>query len=134
MSVFAKQPPAIPEEVTDFVSRMSACFQQMPAAFWQVVAEEVMAQRFSRDRLAHIARHLMAHHSYPTLTMSDVLSPDKTVKIYSYHEFYRMFGTTDRDGFCILKQRGPDGCIQYADTQLAKQAGLEIMRECNTNN
>ena len=130
MSVFALQPPAKPQEVVDFVAKLSACFQQMPVGFWQVVSEEITSQQFSRERLAHVLRFLMTNHMYPTLTMADILSPDKTVKIYSYNEFYRAFGTTEREGYCILAQKGRDGCIQYADTQLAKLAGLEIMREC----
>lgn len=134
ISVFATQPPATIEEASGFTTTLAMLFPQMPTEFWGAAAKYLYKEGFSKERLDYITDYLVKHHSYPTLTIADILGVDKMAKVWTYGAFYKEFGTTEKEGYCILEQRGPDGGIQYANTNLAKQLGLAIKRECFTNN
>ena len=47
-------------------------------------------------------------------------------EIIPYRDFVRRFNTTDKPGYCRLKQRDQNGATQFALTADAQRAGLEI--------
>ena len=130
VSLFAGQPAAPIDKHEEVSTQLSILFPQMKSEFWGMLAKMTLRAGLSEQRLDYIVDYLSTHHNYPTLTMADVLGVDKHIKIWSYNAFYKEFGTTEKAGYCILKERGNDGCIQYANTAIARHIGLEIMREC----
>ena len=126
VSIFAKYQPATPERIAEWMATMTACFPQMGREFWIIAGKMVRKDGLSMQRLNYIQDTLLRTHRYPTLTMADVLNCDRYCKIWSYSEFVREFHSTRAEGYCILKERGRDGKIQFAPTQEAEMAGLEI--------
>lgn len=108
---------------------LSLLFPSMPKEFWGIAGKKTLQKGFSQQRLQYIIDFLAENHHYPTLTLADILSVDKVCKIYSYDEFYKTLGTTEVKGYCILKQRGADGHIRFANTNQAKLLNLQIERE-----
>jgi hypothetical protein len=102
----------------------------MPREFFGMAAKIAVSKGLSLRRIEYIVEQLMLNYHYPTITIADIFSIDKFVKTYTYGEFYRTFGATEKEGYCILEKRGIDGGILYAETELAKQARLKIKREC----
>lgn len=110
---------------------MQAAFPQVKPEFWAMLAKVIRKDGISQARLAYIAETLFRTWKYPTLQIADVLNIDKAVKIWGYSEFVKTFYTDRVEGYCILKEKGRDGRIQFALTEQAKCAGLEILREFN---
>lgn len=108
---------------------MQAAFPQVKPEFWAMVGKIIRKDGISQARLAYIAETLCREWKYPTMQIADILNIDRAVKIWGYREFVQQFYTDRVEGYCILKTKGRDGLIQFANTQEAKLAGLEILRE-----
>lgn len=125
VSIFAAQPPATAQQIKGFVEQLSIRYPHLPIPFWTAVADDVARQGFSYERLTYMFNNII--NGKKIYDISDVLSIDKKVKILSYREYYKQFGTTEVvAGYCKLKQRTPDGYVQYCLQADAMAAGLEI--------
>ena len=131
LSIWRNEPPATPEYLQTWTATLSAAFPNTRPEFWAIVGKMVYKDGLSQKRLAYIAERLCREWRYPTLQIADILSIDKSIKIWQYSEFINKFKTTRVSGYCILKERARDGRIQFCITEDAKAAGLEIQEEFN---
>jgi hypothetical protein len=129
LSVWRQEPPATPEYIQQWMATLGAAFPNTRPEFWAIVGKMVRKDGLSRKRLAYIGETLCRTWKYPTLQVADILSIDKTIKIWHYYEFVKEFKTTNVSGYCILKQRASDGRIQFCVTADAETAGLEIQQK-----
>lgn len=128
ISIFAGEQPATPQEVQNWVATMSVAFPRQTTDFWRLVGQMVVRDKISAKRLALIADRLMREHRYPILNISDILSIDARVKIYTGTELRQRFGRFPVPGYVILKQRGADGTIRLASAQDVQRYGLEVQQ------
>ena len=128
ISIYAGEQPATPQEVQNWVATMAVAFPRQSTDFWRLVGQMVVRDKISQKRLAMIADRLMREHRYPVLNISDILSIDARVKIYTGTELRQRFGRFPVPGYMILKQRGADGTIRLASVQDVQRYGLEVQK------
>lgn len=129
LSLFAGEPPADAEYIQQWVATLAAAFPDAKSEFWVIVAKIVRKDQLSRNRLSYIAEKLCREWRYPTLQIADILAIDRQVEIIPYREFYKRFGTTAVQGYCILEEKDESGSIQYCVTADAERAGLRIYKK-----
>lgn len=85
---------ADPNEIAVGMKRLKVAFPKMDNAFFNLLAERVMDNGFSSERLKHAINHVLDHFQYKELNISDIIRFDKRVRLYSYNEV------------CILVSKG----------------------------
>ena len=112
LSVFAFEKPASKEEVEEIVNfSLASAFPAMPARFWATVSAELRKRGFSKNRLKHIVNSIIEKHTYPTLTIANLLNCDRAVHYLTHEEYYRRYNTTEPfDGW---EKELHDGAVRY---------------------
>lgn len=77
---------ADPSEVAVGMKRLKVAFPKMDNAFFNLLAERVMDNGFSSERLKHAINHVLDNFQYKELNISDIIRFDKRVRLYSYNE------------------------------------------------
>lgn len=126
ISVFSKQAPASDNDIVNEMARLSIAFPQVEPRFWGLLSEEVRKAQWSQQRIEYAVTRILHEHTYTTLTMADILRMDSKIKVYTFDEIYRKYGTTQVAGYCIIKRRDDDGRVLYATIHDAEAAGVEI--------
>lgn len=78
--------PADPNEIAVGMKRLKVAFPKMDNAFFNLLAERVMDNGFSSERLKHAINHVLDNFQYKELNISDIIRFDKRVRLYSYNE------------------------------------------------
>ena len=77
---------ADPNEIAVGMKRLKVAFPKMDNAFFNLLAERVMDNGFSSERLKHAINHVLDNFQYKELNISDIIRFDKRVRLYSYNE------------------------------------------------
>lgn len=77
---------ASPQEVAIAMSRLKTGFPKMENAFFNLLAERVIGNGFSENRLKDAINEVLDNFRYKELTIADIIKFDKRVKLYSYNE------------------------------------------------
>lgn len=77
---------ADPSEIAVGMKRLKVAFPKMDNAFFNLLAERVMDNGFSSERLKHAINHVLDNFQYKELNISDIIRFDKRVRLYSYNE------------------------------------------------
>lgn len=77
---------ADPNEIAVGMKRLKVAFPKMGNEFFNLLAERVMDNGFSSERLKHAINHVLDNFQYKELNISDIIRFDKRVRLYSYNE------------------------------------------------
>ena len=77
---------AMPKEVAVGMKRLKVAFPKMGDEFFNILAERVVDNGFSSERLKHAINHVLDNFQYKELNISDIIRFDKRVRLYSYNE------------------------------------------------
>jgi len=75
-----------PSVILQSVNRLKVSFPKMSNDFFNVLAERVVANKFSNKRLQDAVNYVLDNFQYKELNISDVVKFDKRAKLYSYNE------------------------------------------------
>lgn len=91
-------------------------FSEQPESFWTLLTERIIANRISGERLHAAVNYLIDHHTYPRITVADVIGFDKTLRLYSYREVYSMIVDKHEGVFddFVKVHRRKDGSFFFA--------------------
>ena len=78
--------PASPDEIAVGMKRLKVAFPKMDNAFFNLLAERVMDNGFSSERLKHAINHVLDNFQYKELNISDIIRFDRRARLYSYNE------------------------------------------------
>ena len=101
---------ADPSEVAVGMKRLKVAFPKMDNAFFNLLAERVMDNGFSSERLKHAINHVLDNFQYKELNISDIIRFDKRVRLYSYNEASCMV-TEGKAAFSDFSKREIDGTV-----------------------
>ena len=65
---------------------MQVAFPSRPAAFFNLLAERIVANGFSDDRLRDAVAKVIDTFSYKEINISDVIGFDRRIRMYTYGE------------------------------------------------
>lgn len=82
--------PLEPANLAQNMNRLKASFPKMSNEFFNVLAERIVANGFSNERLKAAVNHILDNFQYKELTVSDIIRFDKRVKLYTYNEVCMM--------------------------------------------
>lgn len=82
--------PATPECVVTSIARLKVAFPKMQKEFFDMLAERAIANRFTNERLKDAVNFTIDNFQYKELNISDIITYDKKVKLYTYDEVIRM--------------------------------------------
>jgi hypothetical protein len=75
-----------PSVILQSVNRLKVSFPKMSNDFFNVLAERVVANKFSNKRLQDAVNYVLDNFQYKELNISDIVKFDKRAKLYSYNE------------------------------------------------
>lgn len=101
---------ADPNEIAVGMKRLKVAFPKMDNAFFNLLAERVMDNGFSSERLKHAINHVLDNFQYKELNISDIIRFDKQVRLYSYNEASCMV-TEGKAAFSDFSKREIDGTV-----------------------
>jgi hypothetical protein len=76
-----------PADIALAVKKLSVAFPRMGGDFWNLLAERIRANGFTAERLKHAVDHVVDNFRYKELNISDVVSYDRRVRLYTGREF-----------------------------------------------
>ena len=117
LSVFANGEPASPAHTLSCVAKMRANYPDMSASFFNTLTEYIAKSGFTNERLQYAVDKLLLTHPYKTFTISDLLSIDARVKLYSYEEACTLVtsGKAQFSDFALFEYRGEMFRVSKAD-------------------
>jgi hypothetical protein len=74
------------KEVINQEKRLSSSFPNLPASFYDVLMDRLKENHFNDERLKAAVDNLIDTCIYPVPTIANVISFDKTVKVYTYNQ------------------------------------------------
>lgn len=105
-----------PGVILESVNRLKVAFPQMDDLFFNLLAERIVSNGFSNERLKDAVNRLIDNHKYKEIKISDIIAYDKKVRLYRYREVVSMvcryeasfddFDTREIDGkvYWIMKE------------------------------
>lgn len=75
-----------PTVILQSVNRLRVAFPKMSDDFFNVLAERIVANKFSNKRLQDAVNHILDNFQYKELNISDIVKFDKRAKLYSYND------------------------------------------------
>jgi hypothetical protein len=76
-------------EVAVQVARLKVAFPKQPELFFNILAERIVAHRFTARRLEDAVNSVVDSFRYKELNVSDVIGYDRRAKLYTANEFMR---------------------------------------------
>lgn len=86
-----------PKVVTESMAELKASFPALPAEFFSMLSKRVKDNGFSDERLRDAVRHVIDNCIYPSPTIAQVISFDRTVRLYTYFEMVEMVNKVNGD-------------------------------------
>jgi hypothetical protein len=80
--------------VIENIARIKKSFPNLPIGFYEIFAERIKANNFCDDRLRDSVNHVIENCIYPTPTIAQFISFDKTIKLLNYNEMVKLSDTT----------------------------------------
>ena len=78
-----------PECIFENVGRIKKSFPTLPIDFFDVFDDRLKANGFTDERLNDAVAHVIDTCIYPTPTIAQFISFDKTIKLYSYEDMVK---------------------------------------------
>ncbi len=78
--------PATPMEIASETAKIAVSFPSLDKLFFTILAERLIKNNFTIDRLQAATGYLIDNFHYKQPTIADIISFDKKVKLYSYNE------------------------------------------------
>lgn len=105
------------------VAKIKMAFPALPLEFYDILSERVKAKGFSDQRFIDAVLHVIDTCPYPTPTISNFISYDRTIKVYNYEEMLKKageFGTEIWNSYKCLKfkNRGKKVWVHVDDVKM----------------
>lgn len=81
---------ATPNDVLVATNRLKAAFPKMSGSFFSLLAERIIENNFTPERLSDAVNQLIDNFNYKELNIADIIKFDKKVKLYSYNDVCKM--------------------------------------------
>ena len=78
--------PATPMEIASETAKIAVSFPSLDKLFFTILAERLIKNNFTIDRLIAATGYLIDNFHYKQPTIADIISFDKKAKLYSYNE------------------------------------------------
>ena len=75
-----------PAEIAISMKRLQVAFPKMEPAFFNLLAERIMGNGFTAERLKDAVNHVLDNFQYKELNISDIIRFDRRAKLYTYSE------------------------------------------------
>lgn len=86
-----------PKVVTESMAELKASFPALPAEFFTMLSKRVKDNGFSDERLRDAVRHVIDNCIYPSPTIAQIISFDRTLRLYTYFEMVEMVNKVNGD-------------------------------------
>lgn len=90
ISVYSSGKAATPQEVAIGIKKLKIAFPRMGNEFFNLLAERLVDNGFTSDRLKHAINHVLDNFQYKELNISDIIRYDRRVRLYTHNEASRM--------------------------------------------
>jgi len=77
------------------VAKIKAAFPALPGGFYDTLAERITANGFCDERLRDAVNHVIDNCPYPTPTIANFISYDRTLRFKTYDEMCKDALTSD---------------------------------------
>jgi len=116
VSVFRGK-PASPQHIGVSIKKLQVCFPAMNSDFFSVLAEYIVKDKITSERLTYMIDNVMRNYKYKSLTIADVIGIDKRVKLYTYSELSEMVteGSARFEDYPIVEVNGEKFRISIKD-------------------
>lgn len=101
---------ASPNEVAVSIKRLELAFPKMERGFFDLLAERIIANSFTSERLKDAINHVLDNFQYKELNISDIIRFDKRARLYSYNEVCVMV-SKGQASFTDFEKREIDGTV-----------------------
>jgi hypothetical protein len=78
---------ANPKDIAVAITKLSVVFPAAGQDFWNILAERIEANDFTEERLRKATEHVIDTFPYREPKISDIISFDRRVKLYTGQEF-----------------------------------------------
>lgn len=82
--------PASDNEIMVACGMICTAFNQNSKEFVALLAKYIKSSGFTSKRLSDAVDYVIEHHQFPTITIADVISYDKKIKLYNYAQAWSM--------------------------------------------
>jgi hypothetical protein len=108
---------ATPAEIGQQIAKLKVSFPSMKDSFFNVLAERIVANRFTGKRLKDAVNSIIDNFQYKELNVSDVIRFDKRVKFYSYNDVCTLVtkGKADFSDFEVKEKDGKHFRVKKTD-------------------
>lgn len=89
VSLYSDAEPT-PAEIAVAMKRLQVAFPKMEPAFFNLLAERVMGNGFTAERLRDAVNHVLDNFQYKELNISDIIRFDRRAKLHTYGEVCQM--------------------------------------------
>lgn len=96
-------------DIAVHLSRLKVAFPKMEGPFFNILAERILSNKFTVDRLRDAVNQIIDNFQYKELTVSDIIRFDKRIKLYTYNEVCNLV-TKGQASFDEFEVREIDGC------------------------
>lgn len=77
---------ASPRDIAISIKRLELAFPKMERGFFDLLAERIIANGFTAERLKDAVNHVLDNFQYKELNISDIIRFDRRAKLYTYSE------------------------------------------------
>lgn len=78
------------KSVAESFFKLKNAFPNLSKVFFDVFSDRVKEHKFNNDRLKNAVNHVIDNCIYPQPTIAQIISYDKLVKIYTWHDISKM--------------------------------------------
>lgn len=79
------------QTLADCVIEIKKAFPRLPVGWYDVLEKMLDEEKFSDKRLVDATKSLIKNCVYPEPTIANIISFDRTVKVYTYHELMEKY-------------------------------------------
>lgn len=105
LSVFSGE-LAKPKEIAIAVKRLQVAFPDMSADFFNLLAEMIVKDKFTAERLKYAIDNVICNFKYKKLNIADIVSQDVKVKLYTMDDVYKEKGQFPHPDFSSIERNG----------------------------
>ena len=92
------------------MKRLQTAFPKMDNAFFNLLAERVLDNGFTAERLKDAVNHVLDNFQYKELNISDIIRFDRRAKLYTYGEVCQLV-TSGKAGWEDFEKREIGGKV-----------------------
>lgn len=102
------QPPITDEEIAVILDRLRDAFPNMRESFFDLLAERVIENDFTAQRLFDAVNNVIDNFQYKELNVADIIRYDRKARAYTYAEACEMVtrGEATFDDFKVIEDGG----------------------------